>query len=364
MIKIEKNELQRIASASSAVAKKGAAQPAAEMAFLSIVDGSLIVKATDMENWLSVSLDVSGEIADVCVSAAKLSELANGISGELLKIDVVEGDLVIQGKGRRKLAGVTVPFPEPAVPDEKPVVFDTEALLGALADAAPTMSDDVLTRPHMAGVHIHSHDGRYYAAATNGSAFVAIGFADSLQDIAVTIPAAAIRHLKAAAGSETITCRFGERGNLFEWEGGSLLTKVVEGAFPPYRRIIPAHSDSFTVQADELVRAIKAVAVVAQDDKSSGAKRVELLLSRNGIVVSAASHQGTAEEPVEGEWSGADDLTLHFSSKRMIEAIGSYGDAVIEVGASSYAATIHETKPLLIKPVGSDDKFSILALMM
>lgn len=359
MITINRETLSAMTQAAASVAKSGAASPAAELAFVSTFDGRITVQASDMENWLSLSADAAGDIGDVQVNAAKLNDLVSKMRGDAVKMDVSGTDLTLSAKGKRKIAGVIVAYPVVTPPDGDAIIFEADQLKAAIAFAANSMADDMILKPQYCGVHLHTHDGHWYAAAYNGhSGFGAIRFAEADTEAAITVPASTIKLLKWVPEGAQVAMRMSDRLISFEWQGGRIVGKQIEGRFVPYRKAIPTHDTFLAVRPSELSAAVRAVAAVAADEKASKSKMIEIDLGPE-VSVNVASQVGQGSEPIDAEWNG-DPMKMRLASRRLLEALTGFGDDEVHIGMSDYPEDRTKVKAITFRSADDDARFAML----
>lgn len=333
MITIAQEDFQKACAAIASIAKKGAISPAAEMAFLSSEAGMLTIKGTDLENWLSLTVEGKGDIEPIQVDAFKLAELVAKLTGDDVKADVKDGYLHLSsGKSKRKLSGHVTNYPEvpaPTGPDE--CTLQVDDLRAAVSFCHPSIGDG--DKSQFNGVRLQAGN----AVAYNGSGFAGATVTGLTCDL--TLAPGTIKLLKWLPEGETVRLVTGERLLSLEWNGGRLLSSKMEGDWPFLRNgldaILAKHEHALVVSPFDLSTAINAVKAVAADDKLSKSKVVTLLLSAtNGVMVSVASSAGTAEEPVDAEWDGP-DLRVNMSAARLASILSGFAqDLPVNIGIS------------------------------
>ncbi len=360
MITVDREALKNATAAIKSLEKRAFFTPS-YIAFLSCESGAFSVRGTDGDNWLSIRMECGGEpLAPIQVDAAKLAELVSKMRGDELKLDTVDGSLIIKGaKGSsRKLAGVVTVYPEPPAPEGETDTIEVDAFRDAIAFCAPSIptSDDKATYQ---GVRLQGGN----AVAYNGAGFVGASVAARS---AVTIAAGTIKLLKWLPDGGSVEMTVGERLTGFEWDDGSLISKQLEGSWSFLAKgidaILPDHADTLNVHPSELATAINAVKVVAADDKTSKSKVVTLALSREGCTVSVASQAGSAEEPFDAEWSG-DDMRVHMSAMRLAGILSGF-DADMPVLIGITALPDNDTEPKKGCVFQQDNKTGFIGMLM
>jgi len=331
-LNINREALNAAVQAIASVAKKDAINPAASMAFLSVEGGKATVKATDGDNWLSLTATGDGTTADasIQVEAAKLNDLIGKLSGDTVKLDIAGGYLLLSsGKGsKRKLAGVATVYPELPPIDGEAVAVDVDAFRAAVEFCAPNVSG--LDRPTFNGVRLEAG----HAVAYNGAGLTAAAIATPFNP--VTLRTGTLKLLKWLPSGSSVNVTVSERLIALDWDGGRIASKIGEGAWTFMSKgvdaIIPEHDWTLKAHPAALLGAINAVAVLAADDTGSKSKMIVLRLSGEGCSVHTKSAAGSGEEPLDAEWTGG-DLEINLSGGRLRQILAGFdADKDVTIG--------------------------------
>jgi DNA polymerase III, beta subunit len=117
-----------------------------------------------------------------------------------------------------------------------------------------------------------------------------------------------------------------------------LVSKLIDGTFPDYDRVIPTGNDKIMeVEGKRLAQAVDRVSVIASE-KSRG---IKLLLEESSITLSATSaEQGSADEQLEVKYS-ADSVEIGFNSRYLLDVLGQIeSDSVQFVFADSQSPAL------------------------
>ena len=134
----------------------------------------------------------------------------------------------------------------------------------------------------------------------------------------------------------------------------TLLSKLIDGTFPDYERVIPSGSTiHLKVNPKELHTAIDRVSVVATEKT----RAVRLQVSKKQIKLSVNSPDaGTAEEVIEAESNG--EVEIGFNSKYLLDVLSNYSD-----NETILISMENGTAPALIKPKKDEIDLSVLMPM-
>ena len=254
-------------------------------------------------------------------------------------------------------------FPElPTVKDENiidlPVDILLEGLKGCLFAASAELSKQVLT-----GVHVSSSDDSAaedawleFAATDSHRLSVVRAFLNreednntelpkNVSDLAVTIPAKALRELEkmVAEGQSTVRMRYDDSQIIFE-SGERVLTSLrLTGAYPPYQRLIPANfTRQLTCDRKRLISSLELVSVLAQKNNivkfTLNSDEEELTLSVDTPDV------GSAKQSLPAEITG-EDIEIAFNIKYLMDGIKAISSPEIKMQLNEW------NQPVIFTPL-------------
>lgn len=360
-VTIAKDIFASAVQAASSVANNKATSTIGKSIRLVAENGQLHVRATDMTNWMRLSLPCDGEMALIMVDANKLNDLASSLRGDLVKLDVDGGTLTIKtkGGGSRKIKGMDIPFPDPPAIDGDPITFEIAALRDAMDFCANCMSDDVSVKPELCGVHLHGREGRYEAAAFSGSSLAVAHIGEGHGELSATISANTLKMMSHLPRDGQVQIRLSDRRVSMTWSVGEMAASLVEGKFPPYWTIAPDHDHELEIDAVELLSVMTAIEAVGTDESASKSKRYKLALA-DQVRLLVASQYGEGDEPMDATWTGP-EFEMGFAGKRMGQALKGFGKERVFIGISDYDPVISKTKAIRIR---SDAKKGKAAYVM
>jgi len=116
-------------------------------------------------------------------------------------------------------------------------------------------------------------------------------------------------------------------------------TRLLDGEYPDYRQLMPAHyPNSLHVGKETLLSALRRVRLLVRDNTTS----VRLSMRPGGVDLTVVSQEvGDASETVDGDFSG-EDLVIAFNPTYLIEGVDAVMDdeVLIEVADPSQPATV------------------------
>jgi DNA polymerase III subunit beta len=277
--------------------------------------GALKLTATDME--IAVVEEVPGvqitREGRTTAPAATLYEIVRKLpDGALVEFDHGGGDAPLSLRAGRFNTSLSVlPVEDfPSMTEGKlPHAFGLSAgLLRDLIDRTRFAISTEETRYYLNGIYLHVTETEgtkvLRAVATDGHRLARVE--EPLPEGAagmpgVIVPRKTVNELRKLAEEtqDEIQIRLSDTKIRFDIGPVSLTSKLIDGTFPEYERVIPRGNDKvLKVQKKEFAEAVGRVAAIS----SERSKPVKLSLDRNLLVLSAASpEQGQAQEELDAE---------------------------------------------------------------
>jgi DNA polymerase-3 subunit beta len=119
--------------------------------------------------------------------------------------------------------------------------------------------------------------------------------------------------------SGDIAIEMNENKIKFSFNNLIIISKVIDGTFPDYTKVIPSNNDkTFTTNNDELKRAIDRVSAVAINEETKS-KAIKLSIESNKILLSVDSlSKGSANEEIDIEYD-KEKVEIGFNSKYLVD---------------------------------------------
>lgn len=318
---------------------------------LDATDGNLSLTATDMDIAIveNIKADVS-EKGSTTVPAHMFYEIVRKLAdGSNVQLSQKDGKLVITaGQSKFSLAALgTDDFPVMAEGDLAHSFSITPAECKALLEKTRFAISTEETRYYLNGVYLHAANNQgaavLRAVATDGHrlARMEVGLPEGAEQIpGVIIPRKTINELYKLVeeGANTVDISMSESKIRFKVGNAVLVSKLIDGTFPDYERVIPTANDKIMeVDGKAFSSAVDRVSVITSE-KSRG---IKLALSGSKINLSASSaEQGTATEELSVSY-GADPVEIGFNSRYLLDMMGQIeGETAQFVFADSNSPTI------------------------
>jgi len=285
--------------------------------------------ATDLEvqvrTWTSVSESPDQE--SVTLSARKLHDILRALpAGAELHMEANENRLTVKA-GRSRFNLQTLPgreFPQIALNAEVGASFTISQLaLKKLLERAQFAMAVQDIRYYLNGTLLSLADGRLTVVATDGHrlSYTHQDLAEpNLAQAEVIIPRKSVQELIKLLQTIDDPVQVTIHGNQVRFEFGSidLITKVIDGKFPDYKRVIPTtHQKKIQVDRVLLQQALQRASILS-NEKIRG---VRLLLTKDSLaVVCSNNEQEEAQEELEVAYN-SEALDIGFNIAYLLDVL-------------------------------------------
>ncbi len=272
----------------------------------------VVIKGTDLEVQVCASAPAEKVELDepLVVSARKLHDIVRSLKeGSAVQLEVGKGKLLVKsGKSRFNLLTHNAKeYLGMGRSDQEGVsVTVSQNTLKSLLERVQYAVAQQDVRFYLNGTYLLMEDGKITTVATDGHR---LAYTSDLSDAAINkieaiLPrrtvSELIKLLKNSDDSVTIT----QFGNQIEFRFGriELLSKLIEGKYPDYHRVIPTnHYRGFTLSRLALLQGLQRASILS-NDKIRG---VRFLLSKGNLaIVCNNGDQEEAHEDIEVDYDG------------------------------------------------------------
>jgi DNA polymerase III subunit beta len=327
-------------------------------------EGSLKLMATDLDLQIVDSVEAQVETPGATtVPAHTLFDIVRKLpEGSQVSLSATDGKmLVVAGRARFNLA--TLPRDDfPVIAEgELPTRFELPAeTLKQIIDKTRFAISTEETRYYLNGIFFHVSDEAtpvLKAAATDGHrlARVTVARPDGAAGMPdVIIPRKCVGELRKLLDEIDGTVGVSLSASKVRFDLGTaiLTSKLIDGTFPDYSRVIPTGNDKLLkLDPKSFMQGVDRVATIA----SEKTRAVKMSLEKDKITLSVTSPEnGTAAEEVSGDY-GADAFDIGFNARYLMDILGQIEGDSVEVHLADAAA------PTLIR---ENDKAPALYVLM
>lgn len=328
---VERSALLKALSRVQSVVEKRTTIPILSNILIGAQDGQLALCATDMDLEIVDAVPATiGETGSTTVPAHTLYDIVRKLPDTAtLNFALNEGQNAVTisaGRSTYKLGCLPrEDFPEMTANKAANSFILAASVLRNLIDRTRFAMSTEETRYYLNGIYIHaaeSPDGPVLrAVATDGHRLAR--FQVALPDGAAGLPGVILprkavlelRRLLDEAG-DTIRLEVSEKMVRFTFEHVTLTTKVIDGTFPDYERVIPQNNDK-TLEMDPkyFSSAVDRVATVAAEKT----RAVKLAIKGRTMTLSANNDNGSATEEVEVAFNNDAAIEIGFNARYLLD---------------------------------------------
>ena len=324
-------------------------------------DGSIRLMATDLD--LQVDESVPAQVAQAgatTVSAHTFFDIVRKLpEGSQVELSASEGKMqVVAGRARFNLS--TLPRDDfPVIAEgELPTRFELPAAtLRQIIDKTKFAISSEDTRYYLMGIFLHVADDKLKAAATDGHRLARVTVdkpegADGMPD--VIIPKKCVVELRKLLDEVEGTAEVSLSPTKIRFGLGSavLTSKLIDGTFPDYNRVIPTANDKLLkLDPKSFMAGVDRVATIA----SEKTRAVKMAVDRDKITLSVTSPEnGLAVEEIAADY-GSDNIEIGFNARYLMDILAQIEGDTVEVHLADAAA------PTLLR---ENDKSNALYVLM
>ncbi len=328
---IERAALLKALSHVQSVVERRTTIPILSNVLLSGDGGTLALSATDMD--LEIVERVPARIEQggrTTVSAHTLYDIVRKLhEGAQVELDTIpERNEMVLRSGRSTFTLACLP------PEDYPVMSTGElphhfvlsaAELRGLIDRTRFAISTEETRYYLNGIYLHATKNNEVpvlrAVATDGHRLARVEMTapeGAAGMPGVIIPRKTVLELRKLVdeGDDEIQVSLGDTKIRCSVGQAALTSKLIDGTFPDYDRVIPANNDKILdVECKPFAEAVDRVATISTERS----RAVKLTIERGSLTVSAASPEnGTAVEEIEARYQSS-PIEIGFNSRYLLD---------------------------------------------
>jgi DNA polymerase-3 subunit beta len=327
---IERSELLRALGHVTSVVERRTTIPILSNVLLRASGSQLELKATDLEREVieRAPAEISAPGA-VTVPAHMLHDIVRKLpdGAEVEMVRDPERDRLALTSGQARFALQTLPaedFPDLAAGEMSHEFKIAAADLKKLLDKTRFAISTEETRYYLNGIYFHiasNTEPTLRAVATDGHRLAQIELprpagADSMPG--VIIPRKTVHELHRLLEDSEVEVRVGVSTSKVRFEIGTVTvtSKLIDGTFPDYGRVIPQHNDKvLTVSNSQFMAAVDRVSTIA----SERGRAVKLNLSDDRMVLSVNNPEGGSATEELGVSYSAAPLEIGFNARYLLD---------------------------------------------
>lgn len=347
---INREQLLKPLQQVAAVVEKRQTLPVLSNILMEVRDGQLSLTGTDLELELVARLVLEGESSmsegETTVPARKLVDIAKSLPAEADIRFELDGERMLVRSGRSRFSLSTLPASEFPGQDEdgagSVLEVAPDSLRGLIDRTAFSMAQQDV-RYYLNGMLLELRPGLLRAVSTDGHRLALCDWKleGQTEEASVILPRKGVMELSRILSDAVEKARLTLGRNHVRVVVGSMTftSKLVDGKFPEYERVIPKDASRQVLADRDTLRQALARVSILSNEKYRG---VRVQLSEGSLrVVANNPEQEEAEEEVSVDFGGS-TLEVGFNVGYLLDVLGTlHGpQARIELGDSNSSALI------------------------
>ncbi|HVV25566.1 MAG TPA: DNA polymerase III subunit beta [Candidatus Saccharimonadales bacterium] len=332
-LQVTQENLNRALNSVARVANSRGTLPILANVLIKTTNNRLSLSATNLD--IAITHYIGAKVTDegsITVPARLMQDFVGSLPQGVINLELQENKLHVTTDQYNSVVNgiVADDFPAmPAITDGKKWSVDGAAFKKGLQQVVFAASNDE-TRPVLTGVLLQTFEGKLYMVATDSYRLTEKQIGANKEEIQLLIPASAMQDLLRVLGDseDKVHITSGEQQVLFQVGDVELVTRLLDGKYPDYRKLIPA---KFTTEARlkraDLVNVAKVSSLFARE--SAGSVTIEVDEGAKQLSIrSVASQLGENTATAEAKVSGSGSITLN--SRYLLDGLNALsGDEVV-----------------------------------
>ena len=346
------------------VVERRQTMPILSNVLLSIQGSKLSITATDLEVEMLAEAEVKADgSGDITVPGRKLHDIFRALPDGVLVEFSLSGERLTIKAGRSRFTLSTLRAADFPTIDEiaaKQTLRLNKPDLRRLVEKTHFSMAQQDVRYYLNGLLLETEKKRLRAVATDGHR-LALSEVDLLgaasRDEQLIVPRKGVLELsRLLDGDGEVQLALGANHIRVELDGVRLTSKLIDGRFPEYSRVVPAQPKNVIKADRNLLRHALQRTAILSNEKYRG---VRLELSENSVVLQANNpEQEEAVETLEVEYTG-DAMEIGFNVNYLLDALAAVDSEQVEFGVTDANSSC------LIREPGSDhSKFVVMPMRL
>lgn len=335
-ININRDTLLKPLSAVNGIVERRHTLPILSNLLLEGGDGTVSLTATDLEMQISMSVEnAATESFATTVSAKKLLDICRSLP-EGSEIKLADQDSRLQvSTGRSKFNLQTLPASDyptmTRTPNTQLTLRMTQKVFRQLLRQVEFSMAQQDIRYYLNGLLLEVNGERLHVVGTDGHrlSYICADLEQSFDKQEIILPRKTVTELIKLLDDtdEQIIIEISSSQANFTFSNIRLISKVIDGKFPDYNRVIPVgHQNKFEINRLTVLQAMQRASILS-NEKYRG---IRMVLGANSLrLVSSNSEQEEAEEELEISYAG-DPLDVGFNVTYLIDVLNNVQNETVE----------------------------------
>jgi len=245
--------------------------------------------------------------------------------------------------------------------EQKTFKIPSQKMLKLLNKTKISISNDE-TRHYLNGIYLHKTNIKNksflsgVATDSHRLSFSSLEIDPSTDFVSIILPKKTIFQLISLLEQSTSVIKISNNKSKikFEIDSGVLISKVIDGRFPDYSKVIPRDNDKvLQIKLNEFKNSVERVITVSSDRKEG----LKMTISKNFLQLSVNSpNSGEGTESINVKFN-SDDMNISFNSRYLIDITSQIEDDSIVINLKD------ANSPVLIKDLSDKSSFHVVMPM-
>lgn len=363
-IKIDREALLKPLSSVSGIVERRHTLPILTNLLLEAKQDTLTLTATDLEMQISLSLPAtpSGDVSTT-VSARKMLDICRSLPDQSqITLEITDNRMQVKaGKSRfnlQTLPAADYPLMAKGSGDTSLTLTLAQNQLKKLLRQVEYAMAQQDIRYYLNGLLFEVSGNRLNVVGTDGHrlSFTSTELQQSYEKQELILPRKTILELIKLLddSDDEVSIEVSANQANFAFSGIRLISKVIDGKFPDYTRVIPnGYQNTFEVNRQTLLLSMQRASILS-NEKYRG---IRMVLGKDSLrLISSNSEQEEAEEELEINYGG-DPLDIGFNVTYMI-------DVLTNVGTETITFSFADANSSCLVTVPGDDNYKYVVMPM
>jgi DNA polymerase-3 subunit beta len=331
-LQVTQENLSKALSTVARVANTRNTLPILGNVLLKTVDNRLSVAATNLD--IAITHYIGSKVSEegaITVPARLMQDFVSSLPSGVIELNLEENKLhIATDQYKSTINGVSAEdFPVmPAITGGTQWQIPSVILKKGLQRTVLAASGDE-ARPVLTGVYLHGFEDSLYMVATDSYRLAEAKLQKSKEQIDLLIPGSAMQDMLRILddSDEPVSITHDDQQVVFRVGEVELVSRLIEGAYPDYRKLIPASFEvSATLSKADFTNVTKVSSLFARESAGSVTIKVDEA-SQQVSIRSVASQLGENTASAKAEIKGSGEVTLN--SRFLLDALHVFsGDSI------------------------------------
>ena len=327
-LQVTQENLAKALGSVAKVANSRGTLPILSNVLLKTVGTRLSIAATNLD--IAITQYIGSKVAEegsITVPARLMQDFVSSLPSGVISLTLDENKLHIETEQYQStINGISAEdYPVmPAISDGKQWSISSKVLKAGLQQVLMAASTDE-ARPVLTGIYVHSFEGTLYLVATDSYRLAEKKLMKTKEEVSLLIPASALQDLLRILGDddELVSVTHDDQQVLFKVGDIELVTRLIEGNYPDYRKLIPSSfATSALLKRVDLTNITKVSSLFARESAGSVTTNLDSnsqTVSIRSVASQLGENTATADASVEG------DGTITLNSRYILDALHALG---------------------------------------